>query len=88
LLALSSPSANQGFAHEVFTADADVGVLLDVVDKLTMHRRHPIVAEIRHGGHGHAEPLHLLGLEVAEDLGRVLSLRLSINTAAISMPPI
>jgi hypothetical protein len=32
----------------------------------------PIVAEIRHGGHGHTEPLHLLGLEVTEDLGRVL----------------
>ena len=63
---------HQGLAHEVFAADADVGVFLDVVDKLTMHRRHPIVTEIRHGGHGHAEPLHLLGLEVAEDLGGIL----------------
>ena len=59
-------------AHEVFTADADVGVFLDVVDKLTMHRRHPVVTEIRHGSHRHAEPLHLLGLEVAEDLGCIL----------------
>ncbi len=37
-----------------------------------MNRRHPIVTEIRHGGHRHAEPLHLLGLEMAEDLGGIL----------------
>ncbi len=42
---------HQGLAHEVFAADTDVGVLLDVVDELTVDRRHPVVTEIRHGGH-------------------------------------
>ncbi len=63
---------HQRLAHEVFAADTDVGVLLDIVDELTVHRRHPIVTEVGHGGHRHTEPLHLLGLEMTEDLGGIL----------------
>ena len=39
---------------------------------LTVHRRHPIVTEVGHGGHRHAEALHLLGLEMTENLGSIL----------------
>lgn len=62
----------QCLAHEIFAADTYVGVLLDIVDELTVHRRYPIVAEIRHGCHRHTEPLYLLGFEMAEDLGGIL----------------
>ncbi len=37
---------HQRFAHEIFAADTDVGVLLDIVDELTVYRRYPVVTEI------------------------------------------
>ena len=63
---------HQRLAHEVFAADTDIGVLLDIFDKLAVHRRHPLMAEILHGGHGHTEALYLLGLKMTEDLGGII----------------
>ena len=86
---MSSPSAATRALRTKSSLLMPCWVFLDVVDKLTMHRRHPVVTEIRHRGHGHAEPLHLLWApEMTEDLGGISSLRLSIKTAAISIPAI
>ena len=64
--------AFENFFHVVRSAQAQIGLALDLGHKFVQHGVDRFLREFRHLHHGHTQTLHFFGVQVANDVGRLL----------------